>query len=204
MTTHVPGTLLSTGGMAAAVTLLLLVVPEPAVPDPDRAASAGMWRVVTVEVSGRPVDADIAAMLTVVYAADGRWRVLFKSIAVAEGTSRNDPATTPKSFVMQTNGPPDGSRPGDRYLGIYELRGDTRRFCFVSEDLPRPGDFTSSRGSGRILVTLERAAAADRGGGLSLHGDARAVHAGNEDQRPRPAPRGMSRPEVDRDVAAGN
>jgi uncharacterized protein (TIGR03067 family) len=104
-------------------------------------------------------------MLAVVYAADGRWRVLFKSIPVAEGTSSNDPTTTPKSFVMQTLGPANGSRPGDRYVGIYELEGESRRFCFVPADRPRPGEFTSGRGSGRILVTLERPRPPVRGGG---------------------------------------
>ena len=73
-----------------------------------------------MEVNGLPVDAEIAAMLSVVYAVDGRWRVFFKSIPVAEGESSNDPSTSPKSFEMQTRGPPDGSRVGDRYVGIYE------------------------------------------------------------------------------------
>ena len=164
MTSHPSGSFLTLGSVTA-VAALLLSAPEPPVADPDRAASTGLWRVVAVEVNGRPVDDEITAMLAVVYAADGRWRVLFKSIPVAEGTSSNDPTTTPKSFVMQTVGPSDGSRSGDRYVGIYELRGDRRRFCFVPADRPRPGEFTSSRGSGRILVTLERQRLPIGGGG---------------------------------------
>lgn len=167
MRTSPSGSTLTVGGLAACAVVFLAVAPEPAPPDPDRTVSVGLWQVVAVEVNGRPVDADIAAMLAVVYAADGRWRVLFKSIPVAEGVSSNDPSTTPKSFVMQTRGPPDGSREGDRYVGIYELQGDVRRFCFVPADKPRPDGFTSSRGSGRILVTLVRSSMASGHGPLN-------------------------------------
>lgn len=150
------GSLLTVCGLATAVAVFISLGPEAVAPDPDRAASTGLWRVAAVEVNGLPVDAEIAAMLSVVYAVDGRWRVFFKSIPVAEGESSNDPSTSPKSFEMQTRGPPDGSRAGDRYVGIYEADGNMRRFCFVPADRPRPDAFTTSRGSGRILVTLAR------------------------------------------------
>ncbi len=150
------GSLLTVCGLAATTAALVAFAPEAGAPDPDRVASIGLWRVAAVQVNGLPVDDEIAAMVSVVYAADGRWRVFFKSIPVAEGESSNDPSTSPKSFEVQTRGPPDGSRAGDRYVGIYEVAGTTRRLCFVPADRPRPDAFTTSRGSGRILVTLVR------------------------------------------------
>ena len=121
----------------------------------DRAASAGSWDVVAVVMSGRPVDPKIASMLQVAYREDGSWTVLFKGLAVGEGTSVNDAETSPKTFEMQTLG---GTKtPPRKYSGIYRLEGDTRQLCFVIAGQPRPDDFTSPRGSGRILVKLKRA-----------------------------------------------
>jgi uncharacterized protein (TIGR03067 family) len=129
-----------------------------ATPD-DRAASAGSWRVMAVEVNGRQIDPEITAMLQVAYREDGSWTVFFKSMAVGEGTSENDSEASPKTFEMQTLG--GEKTPPRTYAGIYKLEGDTRQLCFVTAGMPRPDTFTAPRGSGRILVTLKRPEAGD-------------------------------------------
>ena len=41
--------------------------------------------------------------------------------------------------------------------GIYELDGDTVRFCLAPADKDRPTDFTAKEGSGRMLSVWKRA-----------------------------------------------
>ena len=132
--------------------------PDAEAPQGDPAVSAGRWRIVAVELSGKPVEPEIVSMLSIVYDADGGWTVLFKNIPVAEGTSTVDQATDPKSFEMKTLGSPAGNMPGRSYSGIYEMKGNRRRLCFVPAGKPRPAVFASARRTEQILVTLERIA----------------------------------------------
>ena len=139
------------------VTLIALLTGLQHSPDvraDDRAASAGMWNVMAVEMNGRQVDPEITAMIEVAYREDGSWSVVFKGMAVGEGTSENDPEANPKTFEMETLG--GKKTPPRKYSGIYKLEGDTRQLCFVIAGMPRPDTFTAPRGSGRILVTLKR------------------------------------------------
>lgn len=151
-----------TSAALAAVWLLLLATSGLsgctawAVPADDRAASVGMWDVVSVEVNGKQVDPELVALLQVAYRADGSWSVLFKGLPLAEGTSTNDETATPKTFEMDTLAGEHATPL--KYTGIYRLEDDTRQFCFVEADQPRPDTFTAPRGSRRVLVTLRRAA----------------------------------------------
>jgi len=120
----------------------------------DRAVSAGRWRIVSAELNGRPVDPGFTAPLSVVYAADGTWTVFFKTLPVAEGTSSVDQAADPKTFELTTLG--SNASPGRRYRGIYEMRGGSRRICFVPAERPRPTDFSTAPASERLLVSIER------------------------------------------------
>lgn len=122
----------------------------------DRSASAGRWRVVAVEISGRTLDPEFVSVLSVLYSADGGWAVLFKNIVVAEGTSTIDPSTEPKSFEMKSLGSPHNPHSSWSYSGIYEMHGDRRRLCVGPAGTPRPATFSTTRRNGRILVTLER------------------------------------------------
>ena len=144
------------GGLLGVLVLAALGQPpvSPACPD-DRAISVGRWEVSSAEWNGRPVDAEILAMLRVHFRADGSWAVLFKNIPVVEGKSTNRQDVSPKTFEMETLGS-DGVEPS-RFVGIYRLDGDARVLCFVPDDQPRPDEFAAPRHSGRMLVTLKRA-----------------------------------------------
>jgi uncharacterized protein (TIGR03067 family) len=129
--------------------------PPATAPD-DRVVSVGSWDVVAVEWEGKPVDPGLLSMLQVAYKADGRWAVLFKRMPVAEGRSTNHQDVSPKTFEMETLGS-ERIEPR-RYVGIYKFDGDTRTLCIAAEGQPRPDDFTAGRRSGRMLVSLRRAA----------------------------------------------
>lgn len=125
-------------------------------PSDDRTVSAGHWDVIAVEINGRKLEGEIAAMLQLAYRENGSWALLFKGLPLTEGTSTIDPDATPKSFEMETV--TGGETMPRKFLGIYRSEGDSRQLCFVEDGAPRPDTFTAARGSERILVTLKRAA----------------------------------------------
>jgi uncharacterized protein (TIGR03067 family) len=50
-----------------------------------------------------------------------------------------------------------GPTKGKTHLGIYELDGDTVKFCFAAPGKDRPTDFTAKEGSQRTLSVWKRA-----------------------------------------------
>lgn len=138
---------------AAWLALTAIACDQAPVAD-DRASSAGRWEIASVEWDGKPVDPEFLALLHVMYAADGSWAVLFRSVPVAEGTSTNHQEQSPSTFEMETLGS-EGIKPR-RYRGIYRLEGDTRVLCIAAATKPHPDQFTAPRRSGRMLVTLKR------------------------------------------------
>ena len=64
-----------------------------------------------------------------------------------------DPTKKPKAIdYTMTEGPTKGKT----HLGIYELDGDTIRFCFAAPGGDRPSDFTAKEGSRRTLSVWKR------------------------------------------------
>jgi len=64
-----------------------------------------------------------------------------------------DPSRKPKTIDYEMI---DGPTKGKRQLGIYELEGDTAKFCFASPGSERPADFISTLGDGRTLSVWKR------------------------------------------------
>ena len=69
-----------------------------------------------------------------------------------------DPSHKPKTIDYQMI---DGPTKGKKQLGIYELTGDTAKFCFGSPGAERPTDFTSKPGDGRTLSEWKRKKTSD-------------------------------------------
>jgi len=64
-----------------------------------------------------------------------------------------DPSRKPKTIDYQMI---DGHTKGKKQLGIYEIEGDTVKFCFGSPGSERPQDFSSKPGDGRTLSVWKR------------------------------------------------
>jgi uncharacterized protein (TIGR03067 family) len=64
-----------------------------------------------------------------------------------------DPTQKPKAMDYNMT---EGPTKGKTHLGIYELEGDTVRFCFAAPGRDRPTDFTAKRGSQRTLSVWKR------------------------------------------------
>jgi uncharacterized protein (TIGR03067 family) len=69
-----------------------------------------------------------------------------------------DPSRKPKTIDYQMI---EGPTKGKKQLGIYELTGETAKFCFGAPDSERPTDFTSTAGDGRTLSVWKRMKTSD-------------------------------------------
>jgi uncharacterized protein (TIGR03067 family) len=64
-----------------------------------------------------------------------------------------DPSKKPTTIDYSVT---DGLNNGKTLLGIYELDGDTVKFCFSAPGKDRPTDFTAKPGDGRISSVWKR------------------------------------------------
>ena len=64
-----------------------------------------------------------------------------------------DPTKNPKAIEYMVT---EGDHKGKTLLGIYELEGDTVKFCFAPPDTERPTDFRAGKGSGRTYSVWKR------------------------------------------------
>jgi uncharacterized protein (TIGR03067 family) len=73
---------------------------------------------------------------------------------IAAGTSKLDPTQKPKALdITYTDGPDKGKT----FKGIYEVDGDTVKFCRAgSSDDPRPSEFKTKAGSRDFVSVYKR------------------------------------------------
>src|SRR5580700_8386142 len=64
-----------------------------------------------------------------------------------------DPSKKPKAIDYEMT---EGPTKGKTHLGIYELDGDTVKFCFAAPGKDRPSDFAAKEGSERTLSVWKR------------------------------------------------
>jgi uncharacterized protein (TIGR03067 family) len=64
-----------------------------------------------------------------------------------------DPTNKPKAIDYNMT---EGPTKGKTHLGIYELDGDTVKFCFAAPGKDRPTEFTAKEGSERTLSVWKR------------------------------------------------
>ena len=77
---------------------------------------------------------------------------------VMKGTLKVDASQKPAhlDFKLSEN-PNNPDDVGKSLVGIYEVKGDELKWCFVLPDRSdRPKDFKSESGSGQINATLKR------------------------------------------------
>lgn len=87
-------------------------------------------------------------------AKDGVSTVTIGDMVVMKNKYTIDPAKKPKTIDFEAV---EGETKGQKLLGIYELDGDTLRFCLAPADQGRPTDFTAKEGSGRTMSEWKRA-----------------------------------------------
>lgn len=147
---------LVTGGLLLAAPLPAQAqAPKPA--DPDLAQLQGTWSTVSLISSGRTAVVENAPpqpgpVTSLAYEGD-HWLVLVDGQTVATGITRLDSSKTPKEIdILDAS----GTENEKTQLGIYELDGDTYRYCLAPPGKPRPTAFASPPGSGLSLGVSRR------------------------------------------------
>ena len=115
---------------------------------PEIKALQGTWTVVALEMDGQPME----GMAAQVVVKGDRFTTTGMG-ATYEGRVTVDAAQEPKHFTLEFT---DGPEKGNTNPGIYELDGDTIKFCLASPGKPRPTEFTSKEGSGHSLGVMKR------------------------------------------------
>jgi uncharacterized protein (TIGR03067 family) len=86
-------------------------------------------------------------------AKDGKTAITIGGRVLFKASFTIDPKKNPKAIdYAMTEGPTKGKT----HLGIYELDGDTVKFCFAAPGMDRPSDFTAPKGSQRTFSVWKR------------------------------------------------
>jgi uncharacterized protein (TIGR03067 family) len=82
-----------------------------------------------------------------------RWMVKVGAKPVARGMIKIDATKSPKEIDILDE---SGMQNDKTRLAIYELDGDTYKYCIGQPGKPRPTEFTSKPGSGHSLTVSKR------------------------------------------------
>lgn len=115
-------------------------------------AIEGRWQAVSMEIDGNRLSDEECKKFVLEHGRDGEWELIVDGTELARGTTSVDPSQTPKTIDFATTG---GTNAGERTYGIYEITGTTWRVCNAQAGRPRPNEFSSPAGSGRVLVVFE-------------------------------------------------
>ena len=125
--------------------------PDKAVQE-DLKKLEGTWTYLSVDLAGKKLPDDIISTGSLTIKGNTYKTELFGQVT-DEGTFTIDPSKKPKTMDYMVT---DGPNKGKTQLGIYELDGDTAKFCFAVPGAERPTDFTSKEGSGRTLSVWKK------------------------------------------------
>jgi uncharacterized protein (TIGR03067 family) len=123
----------------------------------DLAGLQGIWMTVSLVSDGKtlvdekhpPKEGSVTKL-----EYDGNhWMVKVEGKTIASGIFRIDATKTPKEVdILDAS----GVRNEKSKLGIYELKGDTYRYCLAPAGKPRPAEFASKAGSDYSLGMMRR------------------------------------------------
>lgn len=120
----------------------------------DLKAMQGTWQVVAVEQGGKKGPEEDLKKADPRLTIDGN-KFEYKSgeKKLAHGTFTLDEKKTPPTIDVDGKGA-DGKE--QKTVGIYELKGDTMRVCFVHAGEDRPKEFKTEEGKKHALITYKR------------------------------------------------
>jgi uncharacterized protein (TIGR03067 family) len=139
--------------LAVSATLVLVAVSsaEDAVKK-EMAQLEGDWSMVSGEANGQALPKEFVEGGKRV-AKGGETAITIGGRVYFKATFTIDPSKKPKNIdYVMTEGPTKGKT----HLGIYELDGDTVKFCFAAPGQERPTEFTAKEGSQRTLSVWKR------------------------------------------------
>jgi uncharacterized protein (TIGR03067 family) len=138
-----------------AVIAVLVLVADGGAQDAAKKELArleGEWSMVSGEIDGQPLPEQMRKSAKRV-AKEGETTVTINGQLFMKAKFTIDPTKKPKAIDYTFTGGPTA---GKTQLGIYELDGDTVKFCFSAPGKDRPADFSTKEGSGRTLSVWKR------------------------------------------------
>jgi uncharacterized protein (TIGR03067 family) len=141
--------------MSKRVLLVLAAVLLVAADDKkkDLEQMQGTWTVVESEADGKKAgEADLKAAKLELTIKDNKFTYKAGDTVLLEGTVELGPDKTPKALDAKGKDPTGREAAS---IGIYELKGDTMRVCFVPAG-ERPTKFDASAGSKQTIVVYQR------------------------------------------------
>jgi uncharacterized protein (TIGR03067 family) len=118
----------------------------------EMAQLEGEWSMVSGEANGLSMPKETVSNGKRV-AKDGETTIIIGGQIYFKAKFSIDPTKKPKAIdYTMTEGPTKGKT----HLGIYELDGDTVKFCFAAPGKDRPTEFTAKEDSQRTLSVWKR------------------------------------------------
>jgi uncharacterized protein (TIGR03067 family) len=141
--------------IACLLPVLLLIAAEPPKDDAKKELELlqGEWKMVSGEREGQKLPDNIIETGKRILKGD-ETTVEINGMVLMKAKITLDPSKKPKAIDYKIT---EGQNADKKVLGIYELEGDTVKFCFSSPDAERPTDFTAKEGSKRILSVWKKA-----------------------------------------------
>jgi uncharacterized protein (TIGR03067 family) len=145
---------MSSAKSAALVAVLILVGAGSAqdAKKKEMALLEGEWSMISGEANGQalPPETVKSAKRS---AKDGETHITIGAKVLFKAKITIDPTKKPKAIdYLMTEGPTKDKT----HLGIYELDGDTVKFCFAAPGKDRPTEFSAKEGSDRTLSVWKR------------------------------------------------
>jgi len=120
----------------------------------DQEALQGTWKVVTVEHDGKAEKDPGDFVMT--FSKD-TFTVKKGDEVIVKGTFRLDPAKKPRAIDMAIKEAKKEQDNGKEVHGIYELDGDSLKWCAAEPgETDRPKEFATRSGGKHILATFTR------------------------------------------------
>lgn len=118
----------------------------------DTVALQGKWSMVSGERDGQPLPPSMLSSSKRVAEGD-QVTVTIDGELFLKARFTIDPSKRPATIDYAVT---EGIHKGKTQLGIYELDGDTVKFCFCTPGKPRPSDFTTKPESGRTASVWKK------------------------------------------------
>jgi uncharacterized protein (TIGR03067 family) len=119
----------------------------------DKDKLQGTWKAVTAEAGGK--SQEDAEEHRLIFSGD-EFSVKKGKETMIKGKFKIDPSKKPKEIDMEFTKSQRENLNGKTALGIYELDGDTLKWCWNKPDGERPKKFSSEAADAHLLVTLKR------------------------------------------------
>jgi uncharacterized protein (TIGR03067 family) len=138
--------------MAAALCLLVAADEPQEAAKKELAKMQGEWSMVSGERDGQEFGKDIVDGAKRMVKGD-QVTITVNEQVFLKARITIDPTKKPRTIDYT---PTEGDNKGQTMKGIYELTGDTAKFCTAQPGAERPTDFTAKEGSGRTLSVWKK------------------------------------------------